>query len=102
MLNLITGFERPTAGRIVVNGREVVDVDPHCGMVFQQYALFPWLTVAENVAFGLKMKAWRRPPGAKSAQQFIEMVGLKGFENAYPKGVVGRHAPARVDRARAG
>src|SRR5690606_1581462 len=85
LLNLITGFERPTAGRIVVNGREVVDVDPHCGMVFQQYALFPWLTVAENVAFGLKMKGVAAASRRETAQKFIEMVGLKGFENAYPK-----------------
>ena len=88
LLNLITGFEQPSAGRIVVNGREVRDVDPHCGMVFQQYALFPWLTVAENVAFGLKLKV----PAAErraTAQQFIEMVGLKGFEDAYPKALSG-------------
>ena len=101
LLNLITGFEQPSAGRIVVNGREVRDVDPHCGMVFQQYALFPWLTVAENVAFGLKLKGVPAAERRATAQQFIEMVGLKGFEDAYP-GAVRRHAPARVHRAGAG
>lgn len=89
LLNLITGFEKPTEGRIVVNGREVRDVDPHCGMVFQQYALFPWLTVAENVAFGLKMRGVGASQRRETAQKFIEMVGLKGFENAYPKALSG-------------
>ncbi len=89
LLNLITGFEKPSAGRIVVNGREVRDVDPHCGMVFQQYALFPWLTVAENVAFGLKLKGVSSAERRATAQKFIEMVGLKGFEDAYPKALSG-------------
>ncbi|APX77986.1 ABC transporter ATP-binding protein [Achromobacter insolitus] len=89
LLNLITGFEKPSAGRIVVNGREVRDVDPHCGMVFQQYALFPWLTVAENVAFGLTLKGVPATERRATAQKFIEMVGLKGFEEAYPKALSG-------------
>jgi NitT/TauT family transport system ATP-binding protein len=89
LLNLITGFEEPTAGRIVVNGREVKDIDPHCGMVFQQYALFPWMTVIDNVAFGLKMKGLNRTERHKVAQHYIEMVGLKGFSNAYPKSLSG-------------
>lgn len=89
LLNLITGFERPTSGRIVVNGREVNTVDPHCGMVFQQYALFPWLTVKDNVAFGLKMKGVSRAERAAVAQRFIEMVGLKGFEDKYPNALSG-------------
>ncbi|RJG07784.1 ABC transporter ATP-binding protein [Noviherbaspirillum cavernae] len=89
LLNLITGFEKPSTGRIVVNGREVKDIDPHCGMVFQQYALFPWLTVAENVAFGLKMKGIGAAERRATAQRYIEMVGLKDFANAYPKALSG-------------
>lgn len=89
LLNLITGFDRPTAGRIVVNGREVTKVDPHCGMVFQQYALFPWLTVRDNVAFGLKMKGISRSQRNETAQRFIEMVGLNGFEDKYPNALSG-------------
>src|SRR3546814_684184 len=89
LLNLVTGFEQPSAGRIVVNGREVRDIDPHCGMVFQQYALFPWLTVAENVAFGLKMKGVKAAERRETAQRLIEMVGLRGFEDAYPKDLSG-------------
>lgn len=89
LLNLVAGFDRPTAGRIVVNGREVTKVDPHCGMVFQQYALFPWLTVLDNVAFGLKMKGVSRTERHDVAQRFIEMVGLKGFEHKYPNTLSG-------------
>lgn len=89
LLNLITGFDKPTSGRIVVNGREVTSVDPHCGMVFQQYALFPWLTVLDNVAFGLKMKGMGRSERNEIAHRFIDMVGLKGFENKYPNALSG-------------
>jgi len=89
LLNLITGFDRPTAGRIIVNSREVTGVDPHCGMVFQQYALFPWMTVLENVGFGLKVKGMSRGQRNEIAQRFIEMVGLKGFEDKFPNALSG-------------
>lgn len=89
LLNLITGFEKPSAGRVAVNGREVKDVDPHCGMVFQQYALFPWMTVLDNVAFGLKMKGIGRAERHETAHRYIDMVGLKGFENRYPNALSG-------------
>ena len=89
LLNMVAGFDRPTTGRVVVNGREVNDVDPHCGMVFQQYALFPWLTVLENVGFGLKMKGIGLKERNACAQRFIEMVGLQGFERHYPSALSG-------------
>lgn len=89
LLNLVTGFDRPTGGRIVVNGREVTKVDPHCGMVFQQYALFPWLNVLDNVAFGLKMKGIGQRERHRTAMHYIEMVGLKGFEDKYPNALSG-------------
>lgn len=89
LLNLVAGFDQSTGGRIAVNGREVVKVDPHCGMVFQQYALFPWLSVLDNVAFGLKMKGVGRAERHKVAQRYIEMVGLKGFEWKYPNALSG-------------
>jgi len=89
LLNLITGFDEPTTGRIRVNGREVKGIDPHCGMVFQQYALFPWLSVLDNVAFGLKMKGIDKATRYTTARRYIEMVGLKGFEDRYPKALSG-------------
>lgn len=89
LLNLVAGFEKPTTGKIIVNGREVTGIDPHCGMVFQQYALFPWLTVRENVAFGLKMKGVSKRERESIAQRYIEMVGLRGFEAKYPNALSG-------------
>lgn len=89
LLNLISGFERSSTGSVHVNGREVRDVDPGCGMVFQQYALFPWKTVQQNVEFGLKMRGISRRERAKTAQHYIEMVGLRGFENSYPGALSG-------------
>ncbi len=89
LLNLVAGFDQSTSGRIVVNGREVNKVDPHCGMVFQQYALFPWLTVLDNVAFGLKMKGVGKAERHRVAHKYIEMVGLNGFEDKYPNALSG-------------
>jgi NitT/TauT family transport system ATP-binding protein len=89
LLNLIAGFDSPTTGRVMVNGRQVNGVDPHCGMVFQQYALFPWLSVLDNVAFGLKMKGIPLAERRQTAQHYIDMVDLKGFENNFPKTLSG-------------
>lgn len=89
LLNQIAGFDFPTSGKVVVNGREVREIDPHCGMVFQQYALFPWLSVLDNVAFGLKMKGINAKERHATAMRYIEMVGLKGFEEHYPKALSG-------------
>lgn len=89
LLNLVAGFEQPTSGSIHVNGREVRGVDPHCGMVFQQYALFPWLTVEDKVAFGLKMKGVPKAERQETAHRFIEMVGLRGFEKKFPGALSG-------------
>lgn len=89
MLNMISGFEQPTQGRVLVNGKVVNDVEPACGMVFQQYALFPWKTVSENVAFGLKMRGIGRAERRDVARKYIESVGLKGFEDSYPNALSG-------------
>ncbi len=100
MLNMIAGFDRPTNGRIHVQGRENTGVNPECGMVFQQYALFPWMTVEDNIAFGLKMKRMSKAERRSRAQEYIDMVGLRGFEKSYPKALSGgmrqRVAIARV------
>lgn len=100
LLNLIAGFEQATEGSVVVNGREVTDVDPHSGMVFQQYALFPWLSVLDNVAFGLKLRGIKKSDRHDIAKKYIDMVGLTPFIHAYPKALSGgmrqRVAIARV------
>jgi NitT/TauT family transport system ATP-binding protein len=89
LLNLIAGFEKPTAGRVSVNGKVIEDITAACGMVFQQYALLPWQTVQQNVEFGLKMQHVPKKERAETARRFIEMVGLKGSENKYPAALSG-------------
>ncbi|OFV47194.1 ABC transporter ATP-binding protein [Oligella sp. HMSC09E12] len=100
LLNLIAGFEQPSEGTVMVNDRLITDVDPGSGMVFQQYALFPWQTVMQNVAFGLKLKGVPKAAREERAQHYINRVGLAGFENSYPKELSGgmrqRVAIARV------
>ena len=84
LLNMVAGFDRPTRGRVLVNGAEVRRPHPSRGVVFQEPALFPWYTVLQNVTFGPKTQ---RQPGAeylRRAAQAIEMVGLRGFEHHYP------------------
>ncbi|TFY89409.1 ABC transporter ATP-binding protein [Pseudomonas kairouanensis] len=88
-LNMIAGFDHPSEGLVKVEGRQVAEVSPNTGMVFQQYALFPWLSVLDNIAYGLKMKGMKKAERRAIAQQFVDMVGLKGFENAYPKQLSG-------------
>lgn len=100
LINLIAGFEQPTKGTIRVNDRLITDVDPGSGMVFQQYALFPWQTVIQNVSFGLKLKGMGKKEREERARHYINMVGLSGFEDAFPKALSGgmrqRVAIARV------
>jgi len=99
-LNLIAGFIKPNAGQIFLQGREISGINPQCGMIFQHYALFPWKTVQENVEFGLKMKRLPKKNRRAKATEFIEMVGLKGFENSYPHTLSGG-MKQRVSIARA-
>jgi NitT/TauT family transport system ATP-binding protein len=84
LLNMVAGFDRPTRGSVKVEGEEIVDPSPRRCVVFQEPALFPWLTVMDNVVFGPKT---RRQPAADyrpRAAQIIEQVGLRGFEASYP------------------
>jgi len=89
LLNLMAGFITPNTGSVEINGKKVTDVTAACGMVFQQYALFPWRTVQENVEFGLKMRGMSRQERAPIARKFIEMVGLKHAAEKYPHALSG-------------
>ncbi len=84
LLNMLAGFDRPTRGRVRVAGEEITAPSPRRAVVFQEPALFPWLTVMENVVFGPKTQ--RQPPAEYRARaaQIIEQVGLQGFEYSYP------------------
>jgi len=81
LLNIAAGFLRPTSGTIVLGEKEINGPGVERGMVFQQGALFEWLTVAENVNFGLRMKKENKSEIAKKVEEWLDIVGLKGFGN---------------------
>ncbi|MDD7583688.1 MAG: ABC transporter ATP-binding protein [Coriobacteriaceae bacterium] len=89
LLNIIGGLEKPTEGSVTVDGREVTGPGSDRGIVFQQYALFPWLTVEKNVEFGLKLQGKPKEETAEIAQRYIKMVELEEFAKAYPKELSG-------------
>ena len=84
ILNLIAGFELPTEGEILCSGKRVEGPAPERGMVFQNTALFPWLTVMGNVQYGPKVRGVKREEYQTRAKHYIDLVGLTGFENSYP------------------
>jgi NitT/TauT family transport system ATP-binding protein/taurine transport system ATP-binding protein len=84
LLRLLAGFERPTAGRVAVGEQEVRGPDPDRGVVFQQPALYPWLTVAGNVGLGLKLRGVRRAEREERVRSLLEAVGLAEFAHAVP------------------
>jgi NitT/TauT family transport system ATP-binding protein len=83
-LNIVAGFLRPTSGEVLLEGRPISGVEPRCGMIFQSYALFPWMTVLDNVAFGPRLQGIARQERREKAEHWISVVGLDGFEQAYP------------------
>jgi NitT/TauT family transport system ATP-binding protein len=84
LLRIIAGLETLTSGDITLNGVSITGPDPKRGMVFQQYSLFPWRTVIDNVTFGLEMQGIDKAESRKHAEKYIELVGLKQFKNSYP------------------
>ncbi|WNC94646.1 ABC transporter ATP-binding protein [Paraburkholderia sp. FT54] len=89
LLNMIAGFDSPSSGTVSVGGSIVTAPGADRGVVFQQANLMPWLPVWENVAFHLKMRNVPKPERRERAQRFIEMVGLRGFENHFPSELSG-------------
>ncbi|MEI2298738.1 ABC transporter ATP-binding protein [Ensifer sp. MJa1] len=91
-LNMIAGFEAPSSGLIRIRGRDQTGVPPEArkiGLVFQNYALFPHMTVAQNVGFGLRMQGRRREDIAEGVSRALKSVHLEGFEDRYPKALSG-------------
>ena len=90
LLNAVAGFLKPTRGEVAVDGEPVDGPSADRGMVFQQYSLFPWMTVRENVEFGLKMKGMRPHQARRpSARTLLGLSGLLSFENQYPDSLSG-------------
>src|SRR6059058_1482811 len=85
LLRIVAGLDQPTSGRVILDGQEVEEPGADRGMVFQSYTLFPWLTVRENICFGLREKGVPQARQGEIAARYIERVGLRGFENHYPK-----------------
>jgi NitT/TauT family transport system ATP-binding protein len=84
LLNIIAGFLPPTAGRVLVDGRPVTGPGPDRGVVFQEYVLFPWLTVAQNVEFGPRLMGVEGAGRRQTAARYLEMVGLTAHAHKYP------------------
>jgi NitT/TauT family transport system ATP-binding protein len=84
LLNMVAGFDRPTGGSVRVAGEEILAPSPRRAVVFQEPALFPWLTVFDNVVFGPKTQGRPSAEYRAHAAQIIEQVGLRGFEASYP------------------
>lgn len=89
LLNIVGGLLSPTSGEVYFEGVQENDKKPNLGIVFQEIALFPWRTVFQNVIYGLQEKKISKKEQKEKGQHYIDMVGLSGFENAYPKQLSG-------------
>ncbi len=89
LLNIIAGLLEPTSGTVYLDGKPIEGTGVERGVVFQQYALFPWRTVLKNVMFGPEMKKMPKNQAEEIARKYIKAVGLEGFENSYPKELSG-------------
>jgi NitT/TauT family transport system ATP-binding protein len=83
-IRIVAGLDEASGGEMLLDGKAISGPCPERGMVFQGYTLFPWLTVKRNVMFGLEMQGKGRDVASSEARQWLEMVGLEKFENAYP------------------
>lgn len=89
LLNIIAGLEEPTEGAAYIDDKKITSTGVERGVVFQQYALFPWLTVLKNVMFGLKLQGKKNDEAKEIAMKYIKMVQLEEFVNHYPKELSG-------------
>ena len=91
MMNMVAGFVMPTHGRVLLDGTPIVRPGPDRGVIFQEYGVFPWLTVRENIAFGLKLRANRSDERdhAEICARYMSLMGLADFADAWPKTLSG-------------
>jgi len=84
ILRILAGLVKPSGGKILLKGNEIMGPGSDRGMVFQEFALFPWRTVRKNVEFGMELKKIRKEKRNEVSQKYIDLVGLQGFENSHP------------------
>lgn len=89
LLRMIAGLDFPTSGRIIEDDTEISGPSKERGYVFQQYSLFPWRDVLDNVAFGLEVKGMEEEERYSKAREYLKMVGLSQFENSFPRELSG-------------
>ncbi|GAB7547404.1 ABC transporter ATP-binding protein [Cupriavidus sp. CuC1] len=89
LLRIVAGLDTPTTGRVLLDGQEVTGPGAERGMVFQSYTLFPWLTIEQNVRFGLRERGMSEADQRERSDFFIQRVGLRGFEHHFPKQLSG-------------
>jgi NitT/TauT family transport system ATP-binding protein len=87
MMNMVAGFVTPTHGRVLLDGTPITGPGPDRGVIFQEYGVFPWLTVRDNIAFGLKLAANRAEAAHRNAicARYMKLMGLTDFADAWPK-----------------
>ena len=89
LLRMICGLDEATSGSIVIQDKEIIGPGPDRGMVFQSYTLFPWMTVEENIRFGLKIKKMPKAEQDKIVDKYLKVIKLEKFRNSYPKELSG-------------
>lgn len=89
LLRMVAGLDTPTTGRILLDGKAITGPGADRGMVFQSYTLFPWLTVSENISFGLRERGVSQRERTRIAGEWLEKVGLTSFANHFPKQLSG-------------
>jgi NitT/TauT family transport system ATP-binding protein len=87
MMSMLAGFQRPTSGAVSFENKPIVGPGPERGVIFQEYGVYPWLTVRDNIAFGLRLKANRVSPKERDdiCDHYLALMGLADFANSYPK-----------------
>jgi len=89
LLYILGGFIAPSAGDVLVDGAPITGPGVDRGVVFQEYALFPWLTVMQNITYGLEMKGLPRAERETIARRYVKLIGLEGFEGRFPRELSG-------------